>query len=554
MKRLFALLLLLVPILLYSANVTVKNDVTSDVTWTSDNVYFLDGLIFVDSLATLTIQAGTVVKGLQQQNITTGDGASALVVRRGGKLMADGRQAQPIIFTSELDDIADPGDLFATDRGKWGGVILLGRARTNQPTTNNQIEGIPSEINALYGGVDDNDNSGVLRYISIRHGGFSISGTPGDEINGLTMGAVGRGTAIDHIEVFANFDDAYEWFGGTVETKYLVAAFCGDDGFDYDQGFRGKGQFWFSIQATDQSGRAGEHDGGDDDETGTPYAIPVISNATYIGAVAAGADTTGMGGDRNDKAIYFRDNAGGKYYNSIITEFGAQGIKIEDLAEGEDSRSRLENGDLVLKNNIWWQFGDGNTIPEFAHQDFVQAYLSSAATMNQAVDPLLRNIPASRQNALNEIDPRPKNNSPAVGTAMTVDDSFFDKVSYLGAFNPAAPLWTDGWTALSQDRYTTDLNDHQKLTTVATDLELLQNYPNPFNPETTIEFALPKSGPVSLFVYNSLGQVVTKLVDGNYASGIYRVSWNAENLTSGIYFYRLEANGVEKIRKMLFTK
>ncbi|MBD3385769.1 T9SS C-terminal target domain-containing protein, partial [candidate division KSB1 bacterium] len=285
----------------FAGVVVVSDDVTQSTTWTSDNEYHLDGLIFVDNGAVLTIQPGTVIKGLESTNISTGDGASALIVRRGAKIMADGKSDAPIIFTSEYDDVSDPTDLLPSDRGLWGGLILLGKASTNQPTQDNQIEGIPATENALFGGNDDNDNSGVLRYVSIRHGGFSISGVPGDEINGLTMGAVGRGTTIEFIEVFANFDDGYEWFGGTVNSKNLIAAFCGDDSYDYDQGFRGKGQFWFSVQGTDEAGRGGEHDGGDDLETGTPYATPEIWNATYIGSGSAASP----GGDGNNHALIF---------------------------------------------------------------------------------------------------------------------------------------------------------------------------------------------------------------------------------------------------------
>ena len=264
------------------AQVTITNDITSNTTWSAANEYLLDGLIFVDPGATLTIEPGTVIKAKQQSSITTGDGASALIVRRGAKINAQGTPDSPIIFTSELDQLN--GNLSAIDRGLWGGVIILGAATTNQPTTENQIEGIPPALDAKYGGNNDADDSGIFTYVSIRHGGFSISGVPGDEINGLTMGAVGSQTIIHHIEVFANLDDGYEWFGGTVNTKYLIAAFCADDAFDYDQGFRGKHQFWFVVQAPDEAGRGGEHDGGDDDETGTPLAIPMISNVTYLGA------------------------------------------------------------------------------------------------------------------------------------------------------------------------------------------------------------------------------------------------------------------------------
>ena len=190
----------------------------------------------------------------------------------------------------------------------------------------NAIEGLPAEDpRNFYGGSDDEDDSGVFRYVSIRHGG-SIFGTD-NELNGLTMGALGSGTTIEFVEVFANLDDGFEWFGGTVNTKYLISAFVGDDGFDYDEGFRGKGQFWFNIHGDDDAGSGGEHDGGTDPETGTPFAIPEVYNATYIGS---GAESTLLS---NDFALTIDDNAGGKYFNSIFTDFAGAGITIEDFAK-----------------------------------------------------------------------------------------------------------------------------------------------------------------------------------------------------------------------------
>ena len=529
--------------------VVVKDDITGDVVWTSNNEYHLDGLIFVDTLSTLTIEPGTVIKGLLQSNITTGDGASALLVRRGAKIFANGSPQAPIIFTSELDDVNDPEDFGYDDRGLWGGVVLLGRATTNQPTQQNQIEGVPVQYNARYGGTDDNDNSGVLRYVSIRHAGFSISGIEGDELNGLTMGAVGSGTTIEFIEVFANFDDGYEWFGGTVNTKYLVSAFCGDDAYDYDQGFRGKHQFWFAVQATDEAGRGGEHDGGDDDKTAMPYSKPLITNVTYIGA---GSTTQGVAGDGNDRALYFRDNAGGKYWSSIFTEFVGRAITVEDLPSGEDSRSRLENGDLLLSNNYWWNFGAGATLDLFVPQEFVRTHL--LANNNHVADPMLRGI--SRE-ANKGLDPRPKTNSPAASGAIQPDDDFYTKVSYHGAFDPNGALWTDGWTAIYSMGFTGDVTSiatEKKDGLIPSGYALSQNYPNPFNPVTMINFDLPEANDINLSVYNLLGQKIVTLAEGRYQAGRYQVTWNAENLASGRYIYRLKAGNQVISKSMLLIK
>ena len=415
-------------------------------TLTADTEYLLDGFVYVEEGAVLNIEPGTVIKAMQ--NPTTGDNASALIISRGGKIYAKGTPYAPIIFTSEVDNLT------FEDRGLWGGVIILGAATTNRGVEG-QIEGVPSgETRAAYGGEDDNDNSGVFRYVSIRHGG-SVLGT-GDEINGLTMGAVGRRTEISHVEVFSNLDDGFEWFGGTVNTKYLVAAFCGDDGFDYDEGWRGLNQFWFGIQDVNTAGRVGEHDGGTIQESAPPFSTPYIANATYVGAGIQNAPQ----GDGSE-AIVFRDNAGGKYLNSIITEYNASnggfGVTVEDLENNEDSRARLENGDLVMSNNLWWEFGEGNTLEAISDQEFVRDHL--AANNNQIVNPELRGVSRTDDGGL---DPRPAASAAASG-ATVIDNAFFDAVGFYGAFDPNRPLWTNGWTALSDYGHTQgiiDLNDN----------------------------------------------------------------------------------------------
>jgi len=413
-----------------------------------------------------------------------------------------------------------------------------------------QIEGISStEPRGQYGGgstPDDNDNSGVMRYVSIRHGGSEIGA--GNEINGLTFGAVGRGTTIEHIEVFANYDDGYEWFGGTVNTKYLISAFCADDGFDYDEGFRGKGQFWFAIQSTDFAGRVGEHDGGTTPENGMPYAIPILSNCTYIGP-GVNAFPQGDGAE----CVIFRDNAGGKYYNTIFTEYngalGGSGITIEDLSSGEDSRQRLEAGDLLLNNNIWWQFGNGNTLADLAPQTWVADSL--AANSNQIVDPQLNNIVRSNTGGL---DPRPSASGPAASGAVVPNDPFFTQVNYYGAFDPNAIPWFRGWTALDGE-YITEIKDRKISNgSIPQDFSLRQNYPNPFNPTTTIEYDVAAQSHVTLTIFNALGQKVATLVNDEVPAGEYRITWDASNVSSGIYFYQLKSGSTVLTKKMVLMR
>jgi hypothetical protein len=527
--------------------VNVTDDITSNTTWTANNTYVLDGLIFVDSTYTLTIEPGTVIKGKEQANITTGDGASALIIRRGGYIIANGTKENPIVMTSELDDLGSPSSLEPTDRGLWGGLILLGSAVTNEPGNNTQIEGIPSEIYARFGGENDQDSSGVLRYISIRHGGFSISGVAGDEINGLTLGAIGSKTVIEYIEVFANLDDGYEWFGGTVKCKYLVAAFCGDDCFDWDFGFRGLGQFWFGLQNTDESGRGMEMDGGDTDEGAMPFSIPTVSNITLIGS---GATTFPLpSGEGNDRALYFRDNSGGHLYNAIITDFTGTGITVEDLGSGADSRERLEQGDLTIENVYWWDFGVTNALDSVVKQDFVRTYLTGTGS-NLIADPMLANISREQMSSL---DPRPLPSSPVVTGAMIPSDPFFTTVSYLGAFEPSVGLWTEGWTALSQDGITS-VKEESYSNTVPQSFNLSQNFPNPFNPTTRIKYDIKESGDVTLVVHNILGQKVAELVNNYKEAGSYTVVFDAESLPSGLYIYTLEAGATKISKKMTLLK
>lgn len=218
----------------------VSGLITQNTTWTSNNIYILSGKVVVNTGITLTIEAGTIIKGKEG----VGSLASALIVQRGSKINAEGTADKPIIFTSVLDNIAvgqkAGTNLTVADNGLWGGLLVLGKAKGSfkGDVTEVQIEGIPpGDTFGLYGGNDDADNSGVLKYISIRHGGAEIG--EGNEINGLTLGSVGSGTVIENIEVVANFDDGVEFFGGSVNAKNLLVWSCGDDALDIDQAYSG---------------------------------------------------------------------------------------------------------------------------------------------------------------------------------------------------------------------------------------------------------------------------------------------------------------------------
>ena len=426
---------------IYDSTETITDDGSGvgTTTWTKDKVYILDGFVFVNSGQTLTIEAGTVIKG----NPGTGTNASALIVARGGTLIAEGTASEPIIFTALDDDPSDPNDIPFGTNGLWGGLIVLGNASTNTVPAEQAIEGLPtSEPRGIYGGGTGNtESSGIIKYVSIRYGGSDIGA--GNEINGLTLGGVGSGTEIDYVEVYSNADDGVEWFGGTVDCKHLAVAFCGDDSYDYDQGWRGRVQYGFTVNGTTTGDRGGEHDGGTDPENGTPYATPVFSNCTYIGQGAAAGK----------RAITFRDNAGGEYHNSIFINYD-KGIDIEILSGTDHSYAQFQNGNLNLANNHFYGVADqtvagvflantGDTTVAQVDIDNASADIQNAFMDDNTVDV---DPGVSMDYNSNVVSPQPA--AAALSGAVQPSVIWFDQVSYKGAFD-GTTNWLDGWSALS---------------------------------------------------------------------------------------------------------
>ncbi|MDZ4200287.1 MAG: hypothetical protein U1E27_13505, partial [Kiritimatiellia bacterium] len=314
-------------------------EVTTDEHWTNDNVYELNGIIFVHEGATLTIDPGTLIR----KRGATGAGGrpGALIVTRGAKIRALGTKEQPIVMTN-LEDNHFVGPNPVPGTAPWstpnngitetcGGLIVMGRtyiadtASTPNSGNTKQVEGIePFGDLSRYGGGDDDDDSGVIRHVSLRYGGWVIGDA--NEINGITLCAVGRGTTIEHVEVFQNKDDGIEFFGGTVNTKYMINWVNGDDGFDWDEGFRGKGQFWLNVQGpllseNDKSDKGVEMDGATGGDGSQPSSIGTVYNATMVGL----GRTTGL----KNAALHFRDGTGGRYYNSMFLDFGGPIALIE---------------------------------------------------------------------------------------------------------------------------------------------------------------------------------------------------------------------------------
>lgn len=533
---------------LFAEEVIVKDtDINAgeNVTWTADNTYYLDGFVFVESGATLTIEPGTVIMGVESPS--TADNASALIISRGATIMAEGTQSAPIIFTTELDDMDDNEDLTYEDKGLWGGLIILGYGKIafgsgDVSLQETNIEGIPSdETRALFGGTNDADNSGVLKYVSIRHGGAALS--EGNEINGLTLGAVGSATTIEYVEVFANDDDGIEWFGGKAELKHIVVAFCGDDSYDYDFGWRGKGQFFLSVQG-DNGDNGGEHDGAKPDGE-AEYSNPTIYNATYIGS-GANSDA------KNSTALHFRDNAAGTYANSIFTDFANYAIEVEDLAadKGVDSRNNMENGELNLLNNIWYNFGSGSLLDASANgviratsnaEDSDCQFLISHLTSNENVlaDPEITSI--TRTDGFVAIDPRPNASGIAIENLSNLpsNDNFYTATTFKGAFE--TDLWTDNWTALNQ--YGHIVGGNISINEIANTIKS-KIYPNPTADKVNILFENLNTDDVSIYLFDIKGQLIeTKTTRSNTTS--------FEIHNSGIYLVRILNDQNSSIHKVV---
>ncbi|MEP1095327.1 MAG: hypothetical protein ABJG78_09475 [Cyclobacteriaceae bacterium] len=294
-------------------------------TWSSNEIHILGDKVVVDDGITLTIEPGTIIKGVEGE----GSLASALIVARGGRLIAEGTSSNPIIFTSILDDIEiaqkSGSNLSEVDNGLWGGLIILGKAPISADASEVQIEGIPAdETYGLYGGNSSSDNSGTIRYISVRHGGTLIG--EGNEINGVTLGGVGSGTIIEYVEVVGNKDDGIEWFGGSVNVSNVLVWAADDDALDVDQAYSGtiNNALVLAFSGTDH---ALEIDGPE----GTLEGSFTLSNATLIGV--------------DDEIADFRDGARGTLTNIYVTDF------VSPLADLDSNNEADGEGDVELDDN-----------------------------------------------------------------------------------------------------------------------------------------------------------------------------------------------------------
>ena len=415
-----------------NGNAKLSGEITGNRTLSADTCYLIEGFVYVVDGAKLTIPAGTILKGDKQSKGT-------LVVERGGQIMAQGTAQRPIVFTSNQPK-------GQRNYGDWGGIVICGKAPVNTASGEAKIEGGPR---SMYGGSNPTDNSGVLSYIRVEFAGIEY-GTD-NEINGVTFGGVGSATKVDHIQVSFCGDDSFEWFGGTVNAKYLVA-FCGwDDEFDTDNGFSGKLQFLVGFRdknVADKSLSNGfESDNDASGSSNNPYTSPVFSNVSLFGPYLTSADAshipTGGNGDFQ-AAMHLRRNTCLNVYNSVFAGW-PYGMFIEDGGRGS-AQTNAQSGSLVVKNVVL--AGMKNNFKEDAAGSggatFNQEYFNRSGGGNQikgTVSELsVKSLTLSgRPNfALNS-------NSPLLSGASFSDSqlSGLENVSYIGAFGTTD--WTELW-------------------------------------------------------------------------------------------------------------
>jgi|JI10StandDraft_1071094.scaffolds.fasta_scaffold108353_2 hypothetical protein len=412
----------------------LTGNIDKDLQLTADKRWLLVGQVKVIANTTLRIEPGTVVCG----DASDPTKVSFLNVEQDAKLIADGTAARPIVFTSSKV----VGERKTSD---WGGVVLRGRAQINLPpgdkTACGSLEGNAGSYGPC-GTLRNDDNSGTLRYVRIEFAGREVA--PNNELNGLTLGAVGSGTVIDYVQVHRGSDDGFEMFGGTVNLSHLVATAGLDDAFDWDQGWQGKGQFWVSQQILQDGNNGIEADNSRDNNALLPRSSPTIFNVTLVGT---GRSSQTKGEKRF--AMTLRQGTDGMLRNVVALGFKDLGVVLSQ----ESTCAELLADRLSIGSSLFWDNGADatsnvsniTTVGTVACD--VKAWLVGKG--NQEKDPQLR-TPYD----LTQPDFRPTAASPALAGAATppAGDAFFAPASYLGAFGPDdATNWIAGWTAFPQN-------------------------------------------------------------------------------------------------------
>jgi hypothetical protein len=429
-------------------NTVLEGKISSDRTLKADYVYKIRGFVYVVNNAKLTIEPGTVIKG--EKGATT---RGALVITRGSQIIADGTADKPIVFTSDQPN---------PQRGDWGGIVILGNAKTN--ASYNGVQGVGSveggvntaEGLGLYGGTNDDDNSGVLHYVRIEYAGYAY--LPDNELNGLSLAGVGRSTIIDYVEIYKANDDAIECFGGSVNLKHTIFISTLDDDFDTDNGWSGKVQWGIVMRdsaiADISKSESFESDNDANGSTLTPQTSGVYSNITVVGPRAT---TSNVGNSLFLAGAQIRRNSSISIFNSVIMGYPT-GLLI-DASKGTPTDNNIKANILQVQNTIIagcatpLSYAASTTPTGWTLDSLSKWFLDT--TVNNSI--LNTNDEVKLTAPFNYTTPdfTPQAGSTLLTGAAFADPkltgNFFSPVTYRGAVGPAGTPdadWWKGWSKL----------------------------------------------------------------------------------------------------------
>jgi hypothetical protein len=520
---------------------TITGNISGTVNWVADTIYLLQGKVYVKAGSTLNIAPGTIIKG---DKATPG---SALIITRGAKINAIGTATLPIVFTSS----AAKGARATAD---WGGLVIAGNAKINVAGGVAPFEGgnlanpDGNTDDGKYGGLNDQDNSGTLKYVRIEFAGFPYQ--QNNELNSLTLGGVGNGTEIDYVQCSYGFDDAFEFFGGSVNAKHLVAFRGNDDDFDTDFGYSGKVQFAVAFRdsaVADAVSGANSFES-DNDASGTgasPFTNPVFSNVTIIGPKQTAA-TTSNAAFRSGNHV--RRNSRLCLFNSVITGFPT-GLKLDgDSCHASADANLLEYNQVVIAGctkNLDSTGGTPWNISNWFNQ----------TTSGNSVYPTIADLMLTNPTSYTAPNLLPLTGSPLLtGASFTnskVANSFFTPVTYKGAFGTTN--WMTTWTNFDPNNEAYDWG-YGVIPTNVNDVFAAQTQfvvsPNPATNYVTLSYTLPSLTDAHYSISNAFGKVVMNGAITN--KQMQTIATN--NLAAGFYNVSISANGFSTTQKLIINK
>lgn len=500
---------------------TISGSITSQ-TWSPSNTYLLTGTVAVASGNTLTILPGTVIRGDKNSK-------ACLIITKGAQINAQGTVTNPIVFTSN-ESTRNPAD--------WGGVVILGNGIVNTPCStcptspnSNFIEGFATQFPEIaYGGNNNTESSGTMTYCRIEFAGVALSTTPNSELNGLTMGGVGSGTQIHHIQVSFGGDDAFEWFGGAVDAKYLISFRGLDDDFDTDFGYAGRVQFGLIVRDKDISDAAGDSNGFESDNSAgtglnkTPFTKAIFSNITSIGPKRDGTVAL-PSGEKFERGIFTRRNTALSVHNSIIVgwEKGWH-VSGQPTFDNYNANTNLDSLGLVQNTII-----ASNLFPKFVHD----AGGANATWYNTYAG--LANIDTTKSVA-----------------QIAFVNAFPTELYDPSDFRLSAASAASAGASFSGPQFAGQVTSIENL--IKGSINGFNLYPNPAKAYTTISFNMVEKNKATINVYNLLGSSVSTLSQSNeFEKGNNTISLNTSNLSSGIYYVVLEINGSKETKKLIIN-